>query len=833
MSDQSTFLELLYVQTSQLAVTIKGNASHPSFPGISFDEKEASLHIESDEEYQLTLSGEYEPICLESIGKAYIGRYRHTPLFFEQQRYEIIVEPEPGHIVEFWHDNYNLRKNISPVGRKSSILSGIINFGNEIGLSDLVFIVDGHSVVKITVEVFPSKISYKEDYKAIVTDVTTEVYNLVFDFLKKTYEGFDVSEERKSSPVEFFAIITRIYNEMIKAVDMVISKPHHLLAVDHEILPEHKIKKTDQKTIRWLEGHPDQIVKHNGNYHINKALAVRKYVTYDTKENQLAKYMIVSTAKRLESFKKQYACLQRESDPGLISRLDAMISGLNRRSNSGIMREVKALPNTSGMSLVFSMAPGYRDLHRYYLLLQHGLSVTGSIFNISIKDLAVLYEYWCFIKLNSLMRQKYKLISQDILKVSGNGLLVTLVKGKKSQVKYLNPDNGEIITLSYNKSYSNMDSDDLPDVDKIPTVAQKPDNILQLRKNGVNNYEFVFDAKYRINPAEAGSYYYNHYLTPGPQEDDINTMHRYRDAIVYQNDAHPFERTVFGAYVLFPYSNESEYRNHHFYKSIEQVNIGGLPFLPSATELVTQMLDELISDSPESAFERATLPDGIEERLKKVDWTVKDVLIGFVDSDEQMQICRGQNYYYTYTTNIASDKLPIRYIALYRKNTGIEYFGKVILTQEVSRSEIPGHARWKDRTCYRFDVKEWNRLPVTIRPELYGPNPIAYTNYFLLTHSSTYPELHFRSEAEYRFFTEIKRRTDKAVIEEPKDCSGFEMGNARIVFDADRIILICNGIIEDECTIGDFSRKPNAVFRRLTRRLQLYNDAFSSVKKDE
>ena len=41
--------------------------------------------------------------------------------------------------------------------------------------------------------------------------------------------------------------------------------------------------------------------------------------------------------------------------------------------------------------------------------------------------------------------------------------------------------------------------------------------------------------------------------TPGPEVDDINTMNRYRDAIVYQNSDHPnYERTMFGAYVLFP-----------------------------------------------------------------------------------------------------------------------------------------------------------------------------------------------------------------------------------------------------------------------------------------
>lgn len=124
---------------------------------------------------------------------------------------------------------------------------------------------------------------------------------------------------------------------------------------------------------------------------------------------------------------------------------------------------------------------------------------------------------------------------------------------------------------------------------------------------------------------------------------DINAMHRYRDAIVYQHGAATFERTMFGAYVLFPYSNETAYKHHKFYESIGKVNIGGLPFLPSALELVSSMLDELISDSPDSAFERATLPVGIDEKLAKVDWTRRDVLVGSLSSTQQLAICKAYN----------------------------------------------------------------------------------------------------------------------------------------------------------------------------------------------
>ena len=64
-------------------------------------------------------------------------------------------------------------------------------------------------------------------------------------------------------------------------------------------------------------------------------------------------------------------------------------------------------------------------------------------------------------------------------------------------------------------------------------------------------------------------------------------MRRYRDTIVFQNGGSPYKRTMYGAYVLYPYSHEDEYRHHRLYESISKVDIGGLPFLPSAISLVS------------------------------------------------------------------------------------------------------------------------------------------------------------------------------------------------------------------------------------------------------
>ena len=801
--------ELLFVHTDKVSVTIKGKASHPNFKGIEYKKKDSTLKIFCIENFESLIKGELNGEVHLNKEKSYSGIYSIYPMFYEQQQYEIIIEAEDGHQVSFWHDNINIRNKVTRASRKHEILSGVINFGNEIGFSDLVIQMDGSNYMRLVVEVFPSKIDYQKDYKLILEDITKEVYNVVFDFLKKTYLGYQQGEKVNSSPVEFFAIINKIFKDFIKSVDMIMVQPHHMLETVHQVVPGYKIKKTDEKTRRWIEKHPDQVKHSNGKICVDRALAVKKKVSYDTKENQLTKYILLSTAHKLENFKKNYLKLQRKEDQEVIKKIDKMIIEINRRCNTTFLSQVEAKEASSGMSLVFSMAPGYRDLYKCYLMLLRGLSITGDVFNISIKDLALLYEYWCFIKLNSMMKDRYQLISQDIVKVQGNGLFVALVKGSSSKVKYRNPKNGEIITLSYN-----------PKSDAMPTVSQKPDNVLSLEKKMIHSsgkkvkYEYVFDAKYRVNPALEGSDYYKSIShNPGPETDDINTMHRYRDAIVYQSGVDPYERTMFGAYVLFPYGNEEEYRKHKFYESIDKVNIGGLPFLPSATSMVQDVLDTLISDSPESAFERTTLPKGIEEKLLKIDWIARDVLVGSLRNERQLEICLNNNFYHIPVSRIKDSELPVHYIAIYQSKkifgneSGIRYYGEVKRSSIVKRKNIIEIPKDSNEEYYLFEIKEWKKLNLPLVAKEVNDFPF-FTNLFLLTHCSDVPDLHIKSKEEYRLYTELRRMANDVSINESDTEICFEYEDRLLTIENGNICVFKDGKILSEISMDTFTRKP-------------------------
>ena len=747
------------------------------------------------------------------------------PLFFEQTDYEVVIQSKDGKSVAFWHENPRLREKVDRVTDENpGLISGIVNFGSNVGFSDFEVLHNGNMHLVVRLEVFPSKISYKEDYKLMIEDISQEIYSAVIDFLQKTYEWVRVGNSGETTPALFFQIISTIFERYMKAAKTIIGSPHHKLAVERRVLPAHKAKKTDLQSQKWLLNHPEYVQKQVNGITASKVLAVRKQITYDTVENQFAKFILKSTVKQIQDFKKRYCATSELVDTEVVKKADTMISAIKRSIATSFLEEVSDYKASQSMSLVFEMAPGYRELYKYYLMLKRGLSVNGDVFKVSMKDTAQLYEYWCFIKLVSIMKkQDYRLFTDDVIKVDKTGVTVTLVKGRASEVKFINPRTGEKISLTYNPAERNT-----------PTVSQKPDNVLTLEKTGAERpYKYVFDAKYRIE-SRPDEYYPDKNV--GPKLDDINTMHRYRDAIVYDSgnaSRFIFKKEMFGAYVLFPYANEEKYKEHHFYKSIDTVNIGGLPFLPGATALVEKMLQELVADSDESAFERATLPAGIERRLASVDWNVQDVLVGTFGSIEQFNVNYDKGFYYVPAKVFDTSKLPVRYVALYqsakmfKEDAGIRYYGEVTTTSVVKRKDISVKMTRNnpDEDYYLFRVREWKALPAPIAVKEEGVKVYNMTNLFLLTHCTySYELFHIHSEEQYRLLHELKRMFDHTEMNADGNSDPvYQIDDAHSIWVHEGCFEVLNADGErllEPIRISEFARHPREYFNLIVGKIK-------------
>lgn len=808
--------KLLEIRTSDIDLVIKSKKIQTAV-AASVAEQSSSVVITSYGLERVKIGIQNIDLSFENCSQYSAQSIKVAPLFFEQTDYELVVSSRNGKAIHFWNENYLIREKIGPVIEgNDTLITGIINFGNSVGYTDLEITANGRKIMALRIEVYPSKITYKEDYQRMITDVSDMVYAAAIDFMQKTYQEFAIGDKKNNVPAIFFQIISIIFDKYMNAAKRITIVPHHKLITEYTIVPEYKAKRMNRKTEKWLMSHQSNIaLDGSGNLSIDRVLSAKKQITYDTNENRFVKFILKETIRKLENFIIRYEKTVKNPEGAVLLEANRMIRKIRNVLNTSFLREVSEYFAEQSMSLVFGMAPGYRELYKYYLMLQRGLSVHGDFFRISVKDTAQLYEYWCFIKLFTLLKNQYQLISPDIIKIDNSGITVTLVKGKRSKACFINLKTGELITLIYN-----------PGETKTQTVNQKPGNVLELEKKGTEvSYKYVFDAKYRIEKEPESSFYPDSNNNPGPKVDDINTMHRYRDSIVYENKVSKFtfEKTMFGAYVLFPYDDEELYKEHHFYKSIESVNIGGLPFLPGATSLVQKFLDELISDSKESAFERTTLPRGIEEKLAVVDWKKRDVLIGTFRSRKQFDICFDKNFYYIPVKQLPDERLPIHYVALYQtKNkfgidAGIRYYGEVLRTTIVRRKnikEVPLTHANAEELYYRFVVRRWDMLERVIEPKEHG-FPCDYTNMFLLQHSEYIPELLIESEEKYRFYAELKRSVKHAEINKDADNIGFEYGDVQFVFTDGNILAIKNGIIVEKRAVSDFARKPADTYRRL------------------
>ena len=811
--------KLLEIQSGNIYVVIKSKNPHPNLTNKSILQQPSELRVTGADVNSVRIFGEEKIAAGNGAVGASIYSIHTSPLFFEQTDYEIIIKSRDGKSVSLWHENYSIRDKISPVTDSDDLISGIVNFGNSAGFSDFEIFHDGKKSLLVRIEVFPSKISYKEDYQDMLQDISNEIAGAVLDFMRNTYQEFSIGSTQNTVPALFFEIIKRIFDKFQNAANTIISSPHHKLYVEHPIVPAHKVKKIDNQTIKWLQKHPEHVVPMYVGYSAVKAPTVKKQITYNTLENQFAKFILKSTAKKLKDFQDRYARSTRKPEDAILNSVDTMTAALNKLVNTTFLREVDDYRATQSMSLVFEMAPGYRELYKYYLMMQRGLSVHGDVFRMSLKDTAQLYEYWCFIKLVTLMKRNYRLASSDVIKVDNTGVTISLVKGKKSEVKFINPRTGELITLAYNPGEQNTQ-----------TANQKPDNVLTLEKKGSNvPYKYVFDAKYRIENNPSDPFYPD--AKPGPKVSDINTMHRYRDSIVYESDTPSrfmFEKTMFGAYVLFPYDDpEGEYKNHRFYKSIETVNIGGLPFLPGTTELLENFLAELVADSSESAFERASLPRGIEERLAKVDWTVRDVMVGSLGSVAQFDDNIRRKYYYVPAKYINDTALPIHYVALYQSKNrfkeyaGIRYYGEVTYMKKVKRKDIdfPMSRNNGEELYYAFRIKDWTTLPTPIAVKDEWVNEPKFTSLFLLEHSQQSFELfNIHSKEEYRLMVEINKAFDNLSTSTTDNNSAvYRINDCHSVIVADGSFTITNdnGDILGAISISNFARSPRSGFRKL------------------
>lgn len=546
--------------------------------------------------------------------------------FFDNADYPIWIEfkdyvkdTQFGSILQNDNDRFSFRRHI---------LAGFINYKNEIGRSEIqiIYKVDKETrTFRFGFEVLSTKLDYHEHWCAIVEDIEREYRMLSLDYMRRTFHGFSPDQNGEHPDIVWWSVFEGEQQKFIKACKSIIDRPRHRLHGEEVYLRADKLIQTPHYIENKLAEHrKEPAYLYRVEQHI---------LSNDTQENRFLKFALHQISKRYEDLRQRIEAVKTASDT-MKAAIHATSESLKRLQHHPFFRTIGRFKGINQESMVLQKATGYSQVYRTWNLLRRAYSLNDGLYRLQTKDIATLYEIWCFIEVSHIVKDQLRLQDEDVEhrnRLEMNGVFSwELGKGEHSRILF-RKDGVELAELVYNPKNADKENNNVGMKDLVvPTVPQKLDIVLQLTKNDLQQgmkMTYLFDAKYRIDGKDKG--------VDVPPEDAINQMHRYRDAIYYKGyDANALKKEVIGGYILFPGDGEpNDVAVSKFYKTIKEVNIGAFPLRPKDVEnrkLLEKFIDELIHTKSSETIAHVIPQKGAYVEVGN------RVLIGLVKEDNRL-----------------------------------------------------------------------------------------------------------------------------------------------------------------------------------------------------
>lgn len=475
---------------------------------------------------------------------------------------------------------------------RRGILAGFLNYGNDIGKSEILIDYKIGSELRhfrLGFDVLSTKLNYHEHWRKIIEDIESEYRMLSLDYMKRTFHGFSPDSNGEKPDIIWWSIFANEQKKFIKAVRSIIDRPRHRLHGVETYLRADKLT-------RIPVGIENELAEHRKEpAHLYRV--EQQVQSNDTQENRFLKYALGQVTSKYALLKGRIESL-KEASPEFKTEMREMLDTLKHLQRNPFFRTVGRFKGLNQESLVLQKATGYSQVYRTWNLLRRSYSLNDGLYRLQSKDIATLYEIWCFIEVSHIVKE---LLGTDVdaehrNRMEMNGFFTwELGKGEHSRILF-RKGGVELAELVYNPKHTDKENDRISMENLVvPTVPQKPDIVLQLTKNDLQSnmkMTYLFDAKYRIEGRVNG--------VDTPPDDAINQMHRYRDAIYYkEHSTNELKKEIIGGYILFPGDGEkADVEVSKFYKTIDEVNIGAFPLRPKDKEnreLLVKFIKSLIN----------------------------------------------------------------------------------------------------------------------------------------------------------------------------------------------------------------------------------------------
>ncbi len=553
------------------------------------------------------------------------------PFLFEQTQYQFNLAI---HLNDGRAPRLLLRGQDQLVGKKRignyHAYSVPLNFQSEVGYTDVELWLGLQRFVTLRLEVFPTKLDYRTDLLELRADLQMEVRALVFELCGRTFQTLHRAPGQRPKDVEWLTILRTEFKKLTHALEIITRSPLQKVQVTHvmdrslrPLRPSSQIReylrKNGNKCVEFPNGH---FVTNGRSWLSPQVPRMSKRLTPDTPENRFVASAVGQMRARLRRLRSQLAGVQNRSRFAPWSDfLDESDRRLRRFQTQTFLSSLASHQAHAAQTLALHLTPGYREFFSSYLALESVLEIGGGPLELPEKDLATLYELWCFVSLAAILRRELGLTPRHPtwLRVTQRRVALELVQGRTS-VLSMEKDGQECLRVIYNRE------------DPTPTGSCfRPDNTLEIFKQGSSrHFRYVFDAREAPAPGRprlpsrlqsAPVRRPTRFIGCTPigtkswQNKRLNPRTRSVEATVWDLGYRQWVQQTIGAFVLYPYAGADAAQNR-FVQAIGKVAVGGVPFLPSRQVEVTKLLKHIIEMSAENVEDTAVELSTGEERQR-------------------------------------------------------------------------------------------------------------------------------------------------------------------------------------------------------------------------
>jgi len=451
------------------------------------------------------------------------------------------------------------------------------------------------SLGKVNLEIRSVKTDYESDYRTMLDDIANYYTDLILLQGSPVKQTLEVDDNCPSQTLyQKFSFIRSIIDSEAfeEAIHKIMANPVRKwtdTVVERNIVG---IRRLSRRNIRQIATSTDRIPLPE---HMRKGLpstltsiprtldVVYKRDTIDNQENQFVKFA-------LRTFLMFCSVLRdkKNASDRLKAEIDGTMSQISNYLERQFFRGISMPTHMNMNSPVLQRKEGYREVLQAWLMydLAARLNWEGgnNVYEAGKKNVATLYEYWLFFKLQELVSEFFKIPraeKENLVTTDGDNINLNIIQGKQLVLHGISESSMRKLRVAfyYNKTFSkkytaNAAGDDPIHQEGSWTMPMRPDYTLAIWPGEISMEKAIredlityihFDAKYRLNKIVLEDHQSQENVEKELNEEkkdqeagiykraDLLKMHAYKDAI----------RRTSGAYILYPGTENKEIRGFH------------------------------------------------------------------------------------------------------------------------------------------------------------------------------------------------------------------------------------------------------------------------------